>query len=87
MGAGGEEGVRDDDGGGAAVGGGAALEFGEGGVDSGGGEDLVEGVDIAELGVRVFGGVEVVDAGDFGQVACISAVSGGWWPSAWMKFF
>lgn len=55
MRAGGEEGVGDDDGGAAAVGCGAALEFGEGGVDGGGGEDLVEGVDGAELGVRVFG--------------------------------
>ncbi len=76
VGTGGEEGVGDDDGGGAAVGGGAALEFGEGGVDGGGGEDLGEGVDVAELGVGVLGGVEVVDAGDFGKVGCGGAVSG-----------
>lgn len=74
--AGGEEVFRDDDGGGAAVRGGAALEFGEGGVDGWGGEDLIEGVDVAELGVGVFGGVEVVDAGDFGQVVFVGAVSG-----------
>ena len=65
-----------DDRGGAAVGCGAALEFGEGGVQHGGGEDLVEGVDVAELGVGVFGAVEVVDAGDFGKVVHGGAVSG-----------
>lgn len=81
MGALGEEGFGDEDGGCAAVGGGAALEFCEGGVDHGGGEDLVEGVGVAELGVGVFGGVEVVDAGDFGEVGGGGAVSGrgrGW---------
>ena len=77
MGALGEEGFGDDDGGGTAVGGGAALEFGEGRVDHGGGEDLVEGVGVAELGVGVFGGVEVVDAGDFGEVGGCGTVSGG----------
>ena len=75
MGAQGEEGFRDDDGGGAAVGGGAALEFGERGADGWGGEDLVEGVDVAELRVRVFGRVEVIDASDFGQVFLGGAVS------------
>lgn len=74
--AGGEEVFGDDDGGGAAVGGGAALKFCEGGVDGWGGEDLFEGVDVAELGVGVFGGVEVVDAGDFGEVVFCGAVSG-----------
>ena len=50
-------------------------------MDHGGGEDLVEGVGVAELGVGVFGGVEVVDAGDFGEVSGGGAVSGcgrGW---------
>lgn len=45
-------------------------------MDHGGGEDLVEGVGVAELGVGVFGGVEVVDAGDFGEVGWGGAVSG-----------
>ena len=64
------------------------MEFGEGGVDHGGGEDLVEGVDVAELGVGVFGGVEVVDAGDFGEVGGGGAVSGGGrgWLAGWVCF-
>ena len=74
----GEEGFRDDDCGGAAIGDEAALKFSERGVDNWGGEDLVEGVDVAELGVWVFGRVEVIDAGDFGQVVRVGAVSGGW---------
>ena len=45
-------------------------------MDHGGGEDLVEGVGVAELGVGVFGRVEVVDAGDFGEVGGGGAVSG-----------
>lgn len=45
-------------------------------MDHGRGEDLVEGVDVAELGVGVFGRVEVVDAGDFGKVGGRGAVSG-----------
>lgn len=64
----GQEGFRDDDGGGAAVGGGAALQFREGVVQGWGGEDLGEGVRGAELGVRVSGGVGVVDARDFREV-------------------
>ena len=72
-----QEGFRDDDSGCAAVGSWAALEFGERGMDHGGGEDLVEGVDVAELGVGVFGRVQVVDAGDFGKVSGGGAVSGG----------
>ena len=74
VGAGVEKGFGDDDGGGAAVGGGTALEFGEGGVDLLGGEDLVEGVGVAELGVGVFGRVEVVDACYFGKVFCCCTV-------------
>ena len=72
-----QESFRDDDSGCTAVGSGAALEFREWGVDHGGGEDLIEGVDVAELGVGVFGGVQVVDAGDFGKVSRGGAVSGG----------
>ena len=52
------------------------MEFCEGRGDHGGGEDLVEGVGVAELGVGVFGGVEVVDAGNFSKVGGASAVSG-----------
>ena len=74
---GGEEGFRDDDCGGAAVRGGAALEFCEGGVDGGGGEDFRERVGGSELGVGVLGGVEVVDAGDFGEMVFSCAVHGG----------
>lgn len=77
--AGGEEGFGYDDCGGAAVGGGAALQFGEGVVQRGGGEDLLEGVDVAELRVGVLGGVEVVDAGYFGKVVGGGAVSGCFW--------
>ena len=44
-----EEGFGDYDCGGAAVGGGTTLEFCEGVVDHWGIEDLVEGVDVAEL--------------------------------------
>ena len=44
-------------------------------MDHGGGEDLVEGVGVAELGVGVFGGVEVVDACDFSEVGGGGAVS------------
>ena len=51
----GEKGFGHDDGGCAAVGGGAALEFGERGVNHRGDEDLVEGVDGAELGIGVLG--------------------------------
>ena len=72
-----QERFRDDDGGRAAVRGGTALEFCERRVDHGGGENLVEGVGVAELGVGVFRGVEVVDAGDFGEVGGGGAVSGG----------
>ena len=36
---------------------------------------MVEGAGVAELGVGVFGGVEVVDAGDFGEVGGGGAVS------------
>lgn len=71
-----EESLRDQYGSRAAVGGRAALQFGEGLVDLGRGEDLVEGVDVLELGVRVFDGVEVVDAGDFGEVGGLSSESG-----------
>lgn len=77
MRAGVEEGFRDDDGGGAAIGGGAALEFGEGIVNHGCVEDLVEGVDGLELGVGVLGGVGVIDTGDFGKVVGGGAVSDG----------
>ncbi len=76
-----QERFRDDDSGRATVRGRAALEFCEWGVDHGGGEYLVEGVGVAELGVGVFGGVEVVDAGDFGEVSGVGTVSGvgkGW---------
>ena len=45
-------------------------------MDHGGGEDLVEGVGVAELGVGVFGGVEMVDACDFSKVGGGGAVSG-----------
>lgn len=76
MRAGVEEGFRDDDGGGAAIGGGAALEFGEGIVNHGCVEDLIEGVDGLELRVRVLSGVGVVDASDFGKVVGSGAVSG-----------
>ena len=72
-----QERFGDDDSGCAAVGGWAALEFRERGVDHGGGEDLVEGKDVAELGVGVFGRVQVVDAGNFGKVGGRGAVSGG----------
>ncbi len=44
-----EEGFGDDDGGRAAVRGRTALQFGEWGVDFWGGEDLIEGIDVAEL--------------------------------------
>jgi hypothetical protein len=64
-----EEGVGDYDCCGCAIGGGAALEFGEGGVDHGGGFDFGEAVGGAKLGIGVFGGVEVVDPGDFGEVS------------------
>lgn len=76
MRAGGEEGFGYDDRGGAAVGGGAALQFRQRGVQCRRGEDLLEGVDVAELGVGVLGGVEVVDTGDFGKVGGGGAVSG-----------
>lgn len=79
MRAGGEEGFGDDDGGGAAVGGGAALEFCEGGVDFLGGEDVGKGVGFTDLGVGVLCGMEVVDAGDFGEVGGCGAVSDGEW--------
>lgn len=69
-----EEGFGDDDGGGGAVAGGAALEFGEGGVDGRAGFDFFQGVDVAELAVRVGGRVEMVDARDLGQVARFRAV-------------
>ena len=36
---------------------------------------MVEGVDVLELGVRVFGRMGVVDAGDFGEVVGCGAVS------------
>ncbi len=72
-----QERFRDDDSGRAAVGSWAALEFCEWGVDHGSGEDLVEGVDVAELGVGVFERVEVVDAGDLGKIGRGGAVSGG----------
>ena len=39
-------------------------------------EDLIEVVDIAELGVGVLGRVEVVNAGDFCEVACVGTVPG-----------
>ena len=64
----GEEGFGDEDGGSAAVGGGAALEFSERGVDGGGGEDLVKGVDVAELRVWVVRAVGVIDSGDLCEV-------------------
>lgn len=57
------------------------MEFGEWGVDFGGGENLVEGVDVVELGVGVFGRVKMVDAGYFGEVGGCGAVSGGEWLS------
>ena len=72
-----QERFRDDDSGRAAVRSWAALEFCEWGVDHGGGEDLVEGVDVTELGVGVLGRVEVVDAGDLGKVGGSGVVSGG----------
>lgn len=71
----GEEGFGDDDGGGAAVGGGAALQFCEGRVDDGRREDFGDGVGGAGLGVGVLGGVEVVDACDFGEVCLVGTVS------------
>lgn len=36
---------------------------------------MVEGVDVLELGVGVFGRVGMVDAGDFGEVVGCGAVS------------
>ena len=77
----GEEGFGDNDGGGTAVGSRAALKFSEGRVDASGLEDLVEGVDVVELGVWILSGVGVVDTGDFGEVIWGGAVSivGGRW--------
>lgn len=71
----GEEGLRDENGGRAAVRGRAALELGERVVDGGGFEDVVERVDLLELGVGVLGGVGVVDAGDLSKVPRFGAVS------------
>jgi hypothetical protein len=51
------------------------LELGERGVDFGGGEDLVQGVDVVELGVGVLDAVGVVDAGDLREVLGFGAVS------------
>lgn len=45
-------------------------------MDGGCRKDLIEGVDVAKLGVGVLGGVKVVNAGDFGEVAFIRAISG-----------
>lgn len=39
-------------------------------------KDLLEGIDIAELGVRVLGGVQMVDASYFSKVGGCSPVSG-----------
>ena len=72
-----QERFRDDDSGRAAVGSWAALEFSKGWVDHGGGQDLVEGVDVTELRVGVFGRVEVVNASDLGKIGGGGAVSGG----------
>ncbi len=71
----GKEGFGDDDGGRAAVGGGTELEFGEWRVDFWRGEDLIEGIDVTELGVGVFGGVEVIDASYFGEIGGCGSVS------------
>lgn len=46
-------------------------------MDLRGGENFGEGVDGAELRVGVCGAVEVVDAGDFGEVGRGCAVSWG----------
>ena len=70
-----EEGLGDDDGSGAAVGGGTALEFCEWGEYGRRGEDLVEGVDVTELGVWVFGGMEVVYACYFCKVFRCGSIS------------
>ncbi len=40
------------------------------------GEDLIEGVDVAELGVGVFGGVEMIDASYFGKIGRCGTVPG-----------
>jgi len=77
VGAGVEEGFRDDNGRSATIRGGAALEFGEWVVEHGCFEDFVESVDSLELGIGVLGGVGVVDAGDFGKVIGGCAVPGG----------
>ena len=75
VGTGVEEFLGDDDDAGAAVGGRAALELGEWGVDHAAVLDLGEGVLVLELGVGVFAGVKVVDAGYFGEVLEFGAVS------------
>ena len=56
-------------------------------MDGGRREYLIEGVDVVELGVGVLGRVEVVYAGDFGEVDFISAVSGERQLSAWTNFW
>jgi hypothetical protein len=45
-------------------------------MDHLGGEDLLKGVDVAELGVGVFGGMKVVYACYFCEVIGFGAVSG-----------
>lgn len=68
-----EEGLGDKDGSSTTVGGRAALKLGERLKDHGRLRDLLAGVDLLELGVRVVGGVSVVDAGNLGEVIESSA--------------